>query len=87
MAMTATYTLNTNGTFEGVIASDIELNYNDFKHDTLNLMLIDLDGTLIITNYENTNIANSKTFYKFYDSNVTGFNSDDWNQIILYLNR
>lgn len=57
--MTATHILNTNGTFEGVIASDIELNYNDFKYDTLNLMLIDLDGTLIITNYENKNIASS----------------------------
>jgi len=31
-------------------------------------MLIDLDGTLIITNYENKNIASSLRTYKFYDS-------------------
>lgn len=65
--MTATHTLHSNFSFEGVIASDIELDFNDFKHNSLNLMLIDLDGTLIITNYENKNIASSLKTYKFYD--------------------
>lgn len=67
MAMTATHTLNSNGLFEGVIASDIELDYNYFKYDSLSVMLIALDGTLIITNYENKNIASSLQTYKFYD--------------------
>lgn len=72
--MTATYTITTNGTFEGVMGSDIELLNEYFEEKDLNIMLIAQDGTLILTNYKNTKISNSTSSYKFYDESVTGFN-------------
>ena len=37
-------------------------------------MLVNYDGKLILTNYKNTNIANSTNFENFFNEEVTGFN-------------
>lgn len=48
-------------------------------------MLVNYDGKLILTNYKNTNIANSTNFENFINQDVTGFNQTDWDCILQYI--
>jgi hypothetical protein len=49
------------------------------------MMLVNYDGKLILTNYKNTNIANSTNFENFINQDVTGFNQTDWDCILRYI--
>lgn len=45
-------------------------------------MLVNYDGMLVTTNYQLDVLANSTSPGYFYNQTITGFNEDDWNQII-----
>lgn len=37
-------------------------------------MIVNYDGMLIMTSYQNENLANSTVLGSFYEENMTGFN-------------
>lgn len=55
--------------------------------DTINIMIADQKGQLLLTNYKNKEISNSSQLKNFADSEITGFNSEDWNTLINYYNK
>lgn len=70
--------LTKNKMIEGIIASDIVLGTRFIESKSLDFMITDARGDLILTNYRNFKIDSSTEFHRFDDTKVTGFNSFDW---------
>ncbi|CAD8116539.1 unnamed protein product [Paramecium sonneborni] len=76
--------LNLNLDVEGIFCSDIIFQNNMIRIETINIMIADQKGQLLLTNYKNKEISNSSQLKNFADSEITGFNSEDWNSLINY---
>ncbi|CAK59608.1 unnamed protein product (macronuclear) [Paramecium tetraurelia] len=86
MAITTTCSLkDENNKLIAILASDQELLDKYYKHPRLNVMIVNVDGMLVISTMESQLIANSAELGYFYEQNVTGFNNEDWDQIVKYV--
>ncbi|CAD8085818.1 unnamed protein product [Paramecium primaurelia] len=72
---------------QGIFCSDIVFQKSMIKMNTINIMIADQNGQLLLTNYKNKEISNSSELKNFADSEITGFNSEDWNSLINYHNK
>ncbi|CAD8091122.1 unnamed protein product [Paramecium primaurelia] len=86
MAITTTCSLkDENHKLIAILASDQQLLGKYYKHPRLNVMIVNVDGLLVISTMENQLIANSTELGYFYEQNVTGFNKEDWYQIVNFV--
>ncbi|CAD8119393.1 unnamed protein product [Paramecium sonneborni] len=86
MAMTTTCNLkDENNNLIAILASDQQLLDKYYKHPRLNVMIVNFDGLLVISTMQSQLIANSTELGYFYEQNVTGFNKEDWDQIVHYV--
>ncbi|CAD8070780.1 unnamed protein product [Paramecium sonneborni] len=76
--------LNLQKEVEGIFCSDLVFKNNFIPQLNFNVMIVNTQGTLILTNYKNTIVSNSSNLTKFDDEQITGFTTDDWNSIINY---
>ncbi|CAD8109365.1 unnamed protein product [Paramecium sonneborni] len=76
--------LNLNWDVEGIFCSDIIFQNSMIRVETINIMIADQKGQLLLTNYKNKIVANSSQLKHFADSEITGFNQEDWNSLINY---
>ncbi|CAK92707.1 unnamed protein product (macronuclear) [Paramecium tetraurelia] len=79
--------LNSNWDVQGLFCSDIIFQNSMIRIETINIMIADQKGQLLLTNYKNKEISNSSELKNFADSEITGFNSEDWNCLINYYNK
>ncbi|CAD8200352.1 unnamed protein product [Paramecium pentaurelia] len=79
--------LNLNWEIQGIFCSDMIFQNNMIRVKTINIMIADQKGQLLLTNYKNKEISNSSQLNNFADSEITGFNSEDWNSLINYYNK
>ncbi|CAK78302.1 unnamed protein product (macronuclear) [Paramecium tetraurelia] len=69
--------------FDGVIAldSNFQVIKPKINYDQLNIYLVDLDGRILISNvYPNINFVQELKF--FNDTSITGFDNEDWNEVL-----
>ncbi|CAD8203118.1 unnamed protein product [Paramecium octaurelia] len=86
MAMTTTCSLkDENNKLIAILASDQELLDKYYKHPRLNVMIVNVDGMLVISTMESQLIANATELGYFYEQDVTGFNNEDWHQIVKFV--
>ncbi|CAD8198602.1 unnamed protein product [Paramecium pentaurelia] len=72
---------------QGIFCSDIVFQKSMIRVNSINIMIADQNGQLLLTNYKNKEISNSSELKNFADSEITGFNSEDWNSLINYHNK
>ncbi|CAD8187549.1 unnamed protein product [Paramecium pentaurelia] len=71
---------------DGLFAADIQLQNTYFNNRNLNMMIVNYDGKLILSNYKNYLLANSTKYESFDDEKTTGFNKSDWLAILNFIN-
>ncbi|CAD8103067.1 unnamed protein product [Paramecium sonneborni] len=85
MTMTQSF-FNKTKQVDGLFAADIQLQNKYFQSSNLNMMIVNYDGKLIISNYKNILLANSTKYESFDDEKTTGFNKSDWTAILNFIN-
>ncbi|CAD8204645.1 unnamed protein product [Paramecium octaurelia] len=76
--------LNLNKEVEGLFCSDLIFTNNLIPQLNINIMIVNTQGTLILSNYKNDIVSNSSLLINFYDEEITGFTTDDWISILNY---
>ncbi|CAK61385.1 unnamed protein product (macronuclear) [Paramecium tetraurelia] len=72
---------------QGIYCSDIVFSNKMLRAQSINIMIADQKGQLLLTNYKNKAISNSSELKNFADQEITGFNAEDWNSLISYYNQ
>ncbi|CAD8201009.1 unnamed protein product [Paramecium pentaurelia] len=76
--------LNLNKEVEGLFCSDLVFKNNLIPQLNINIMIVNTEGTLILSNYKNDIVSNSSALIKFDNEEITGFKTQDWNSILNY---
>ncbi|CAK56989.1 unnamed protein product (macronuclear) [Paramecium tetraurelia] len=76
--------LNLKKEVEGLFCADLVFTNNLIPQLNINIMIVNTEGTLILSNYKNDIVSNSSLLISFYDEEITGFTTDDWNSILNY---
>ncbi|CAD8093859.1 unnamed protein product [Paramecium primaurelia] len=76
--------LNLNKEVEGIFCSDLIFKNSYIPQLNINVMIVNTNGTLILTNYKNIAVSNSSALTRFDDEEITGFTNEDWNSILNY---
>ncbi|CAD8187434.1 unnamed protein product [Paramecium octaurelia] len=85
MTMTQSF-FNKTKQVDGLLAADIYLQNAYFNTSNLNMMIVNYDGKLILSNYKNYLLANSTKYESFDDEKKTGFNKSDWLAVLNFIN-
>ncbi|CAD8170333.1 unnamed protein product [Paramecium octaurelia] len=76
--------LNLNKEVEGLFCSDLIFKNSYIPQLNINIMIVNINGTLILTNYKNIAVTNSSILTRIDDETITGFTNEDWNSMLNY---
>ncbi|CAD8090635.1 unnamed protein product [Paramecium sonneborni] len=76
--------LNLNKEVDGIFCSDLVFKNSYIPQLNINIMIVNTEGTLVLTNYKNIIVSNYSKLTKFDDEQITGFTTEDWNSILSY---